>query len=57
MNEHEKEEVWKMIMELAEEEGFMRCAYAGVALLNLNEEKEKRVREDVYKNKRYVTKV
>jgi hypothetical protein len=41
MNKHEKEEAWKMIMELAVEAGFIRFAYAGVALLNLNEEEEK----------------
>lgn len=40
MNTHEKEEVWKMIMGLAEEAGFIRFAYAGVALLNINEEEE-----------------
>ena len=36
-----KEEAWKMITELAEEAGFIRFAYAGVALLNINEEEEK----------------
>ena len=41
MNETKRKEAWKMIMDIAREAGFIRFAYAGVAILNTNEEEEK----------------
>lgn len=38
MNETERKEAWKMIMDIAEEAGFIQFAYAGVAVLNMNEQ-------------------
>ena len=38
MTEREKLETWQMIMDLAREAGFVRFAYAGVALLDMNKE-------------------
>lgn len=37
MNELKKKEAWQMIMDIAREAGFIRFAYAGVAILNINE--------------------
>ena len=45
---NKKEEAWKMIMDIARDSGFIRFAYAGVALLNMNEkEKDEATRRRV----------
>lgn len=38
MTKLDKKVAWKMIMDMAREAGFIRFAYAGVALLNMDEE-------------------
>ena len=39
MNDTNKKRIaWEIIMDIAKEEGFIRFAYAGVAVLNMNEE-------------------
>lgn len=40
LTEFDRKVAWKMIMDIAEEAGFIRFAYAGVALLNMNEEEK-----------------